>query len=181
MNDNYRVAEEGEVRSLQPHNSMRGHFAWYLYDFIKDDPNIVLICVDLGYGMMDAIRDDFPDQVIITPASEQSAMGVAVGLALSGKIPLIYSITPFILWRCSETIRLYVNAENIPVKIVGSGRDMDYAHDGFSHDATDASELLKIFSNIVEYWPISKESLERDMKEMIYNKKPSFISLKRNW
>ena len=166
-----------------PHNSMRGHFAWHLYDLLKEDKNIVLVLIDLGYGMFDAIKNDFPEQVIITPASEQAAMGIAVGLSYSGKIPLIYSITPFILWRCAETIRLYLNGEPdyTPVKIIGSGRDNDYSHDGFSHDATDAPEFMKIMYNITEYYPKTEDDVLPMLKNMVYNNRPSFYSLKRSW
>lgn len=176
------------MKLAQPHDSMRGHFFWHLYDEMEANKDIVLICVDLGYGAADSLRDDFPDQVIITGASEQAAMGMAVGLALSGKIPLIYSITPFLLWRPAETIRLYVNNENVNVKLIGSGRDGDYSdppkgHDGFSHDAKDAKQFLRQFPNIVQYWPGEDgfSDVGHQLKLMLQNNKPSFMSLKRSW
>lgn len=175
------------MKPIHPHDSMRGHFAWHLYDYMEKDKNIMLVCVDLGYGMFDAIRDGFPDQVIITGASEQAAMGMAVGLALSGKIPLVYSITPFLLWRSAETLRLYLNHENIPVKLIGSGRDTDYEHDGYSHDATDAHAFLELLPNIHQYFP-EKEyvagksfTVAEGLERLLYNGKPTFMSLKRKW
>src|SRR5687768_10786753 len=109
--------------------------------------DIFFITADLGYGLADDIRKDFPGRFINTGAAEQAAMGIAVGLAMSGKIPFVYSITPFLLWRAAETIRLYVNRESVPVKMVGCGRDSDYEHDGFSHYAGDDVSLLRGFRN----------------------------------
>lgn len=165
----------------KPHDSMRGHFAWHLYDEMQANKDIVLICLGLGYGMFDAIRNDMPEQFFEVGASEQAGMGIAVGLALEGKIPLVYSITPFLLWRAAETIRLYLNHESIPVKLVGSGRDTDYEHDGFSHDATDANDLLRLWPNIETYWPTDKLDIALYMVAILNNKKPSFISLRRKW
>ena len=60
-----------------------------------------------------------------------------------------------------------------------SGRDRDYLHDGFSHDATDAREILGFFRNIKTYWPEEKEEIPRLIDEFLYSKEPSALSLKR--
>ncbi len=167
------------MKPIKPHDSMRGYFSYYLYEAMEKNPNIYVITPDLGFGMLDNVRDDFPTRFINTGAAEQSAMGIAVGLAMSGKIPVFYSITPFALFRPAETIRIYVNHEKIPVKIVGGGRDDDYKHDGFSHHAFDAKDLLKVWPNIETYWPSDKEYIQDVVKYMLYNDKPSFLSLSR--
>ena len=167
------------MKPTKPHESQRGYFSWYLYDAMTVNPDIFVLTGDLGYKMLDFIRDDFKDRFINCGASEQTMLDMAVGLALSGKIPFVYSITPFLLSRGHETIRLYIDHEKIPVIICGSGRDDDYAIDGYSHDATDASLILESFPNIIEYWPSSKEGMPRIINEVIEKKVPAFISLAR--
>ena len=163
------------------HQSQRGYFAGCLYNEMSINPNIFLLTGDLGFGMLDKIRDDFPRRFINCGASEQAMMGLGVGLALEGKIPFIYSITTFLLYRPFETIRTYIDHEIIPVKLVGSGRDKDYSHDSTSHWSEDAKPILDCLPNIVQFWPEEKEEIQKVVKEMIKNKKPSFISLKRQW
>lgn len=170
---------------------MRRTFADELYKHMQTNKDIWLIVGDLGYKMFDAIRADFPDRFINTGAAEQAMMGIAVGLALEGKIPFVYSITTFLLYRPFETIRNYVNHEQIPVRLVGSGRDKDYAHDGFSHWSEDAYSLFTphnadplfvkagILDNIHHYWPETKEQIPAIVEEMVTNNKPSFLSLRR--
>jgi|SRR3990167_2046593 len=158
---------------------MRRTFARELLEKAKENKDIFLITADLGYGMWDEFRDALPNQFYNIGASEQAGMGIAVGLALRGKIPFVYSITPFLLWRPAETIRLYLNHEKIPVKLIGSGRDKDYKKDGISHDSTDVRELLAAWSNIVQFWPEDKEEIPNIVNELINNKKPSFLSLRR--
>lgn len=163
----------------QWHNSQRGYFAGALYNRMLENDRVWLVTGDLGYGVFDRIKEDFPDRFLNTGAAEQSMMGIAVGLAMEGKVPFVYSITPFLLWRAAETIRLYVNHEKIPVKLVGSGRDQDYAHDGFSHDALDAQGLLTLWPNIQSRWPEKKEEVPDIVEEMLNRKEPYFVSLTR--
>ena len=161
------------------HPSQRGYFAGELREQMKENENIVLIVCDLGYGVFDKIREDFPDRFYNVMASEQAGLGVAVGMSLEGKTVFIYSITNFLLYRGYEWIRNYIDHENIPVKLVASGRDKDYEHDGISHWSEDAKHVLDNFPNIEQYWPQEKEDVPEMVKEMIENGKPSFISLKR--
>jgi transketolase len=144
-----------------------------LYDLMVKDKNIVFITADLGYFFADRIKNELPDQFYNVGAAEQSMLGVAIGMALSGKIPITYTITPF-YFRCFESIRLYVDHEKIPVIMVGSGRGQDYSHEGFSHDASDHG-IMKQFKNIVFLEPEN----DFDLKEIIYSGKPTYLNLKR--
>lgn len=164
---------------MKRHDSMRGYFAYELYKAIAKDKRIILITGDLGYGMFNQIREQFPNQFINTGAAEQAMMGLAVGLALEGKIPFVYSITTFLLYRPYETIRNYLDHENINVKLIGSGRDKDYAHDGFSHWSNDAKKVLNNFIEIKAHWPTDKEQIPSLLQSMVRNNYPEFLSLKR--
>ena len=73
--------------------NMKLHFSKLLLDKMNKDDRIYFITADLGYKLWDDIREKYPDRCIIMGASEQLAMGSAVGLALDGKIPVVYSIT----------------------------------------------------------------------------------------
>lgn len=110
-------------------------------------------------------------------ASEQVLVGVGVGLAEMGYIPICYSITPFLLYRPFEMIRNYVNHENIPVKLVGSGRDKDYSHDGFTHWAEDDIDIMKELKNIQLYKPA--ELTDELFEEFITSKSPAYLNLSR--
>lgn len=159
------------------HNSQRGWFAGSLYNEMISNQNIIVLTGDLGYGQFDKIRADFPERFINTGAAEQALLDIACGLALEGKMPVVYTITPFYL-RAFETLRTYINHEKIPVHMVGGGRDKDYAHDGFSHDASDIKSFLDPLSNIQQFWPEEKEDVPQMIHDMLIDK-PTFISVKR--
>ena len=138
---------------------MRKQFAKYLHDEMSINEDIYLLTGDLGYGLWDRIKIDYPDRFINTLSSEQLMLGIACGLAMEGKLPVVYSITPFVLYRPFEWIRNYLNHEQVPVKLVGGGRDKDYGYLGFSHWAEEDIDIMSNFKNIELFKP----------KELEYN------------
>ena len=104
-------------------------------------------------------------------------IGMGAGLAMEGKIPVCYSITPFVLYRPFEFIRNYLHHEQIPVKLVGSGRDDDYGPCGFSHYACEDTKVLEALPGIEAFWPQTKEDV--DIEKFLYSGKPSYINLRR--
>lgn len=144
---------------------------------MRENKNIFLLVGDVGYGLFDDLRKEFPNRVINPGASEQLMIGMAVGMAMEGIIPVVYSITPFVLYRPFEFIRNYVNYENIPVKLVGSGRNDDYGVCGFSHYACEDQQVLSLFPNIKTFRPKDKGDI--NIKEFLYNQSPSYINLSR--
>lgn len=156
---------------------MRKQFAEFLHNEMAINENIYLLTGDLGYGLWDRIKIDYPDRFINTLSSEQLMLGMACGLALEGKLPVVYSITPFVIYRPFEWIRNYLDHENIPVKLVGGGRDKDYGYLGFSHWAEEDLDVMGLFKNIKAYKP---DNADTDVfKEFINNKKPSYLNLSR--
>lgn len=156
---------------------MRKVFASLLYDAMKKDSKIFLLTADLGFGILDQIRNDFPNRSMNVGSSEQLMIGTAVGLSEMGFIPVVYSITPFLLYRPFEMIRNYVNNEKINVKLVGSGRDRDYSHDGFTHWGEDDLTIMKSLENIKLYKPT--ELTDHLFEEFLYTAKPAYLNLSR--
>jgi len=163
----------------KPHESQRGYFSAQLYEEMLRNKDVWLLVGDLGYGMFDRHRQVFPERFVNSGAAEVGLLGIAVGLALEGKIPFVYSITPFLLYRPFEVIRNYINKEKLNVKLIGSGRDKDYSHDGFSHWATEDKEVLKLFTNIVPFWPENKEDVPKIVTDITYDKHPVYLNLSR--
>jgi len=142
---------------------------------MSKDSRIFLLTGDLGFGVLDKIRKDFPDRSINMGSCEQLMIGTAVGLAENGYIPVCYSITPFVLFRPYEMIRNYLNHDNINVKLLGTGRDRDY--DGFSHWAEDDIDSLKHFKNIKLYKP--KELTQDVFNDFMFKCGPSYLNVSR--
>jgi transketolase len=157
--------------------TQKQHFSSILHTEMEKDSKIYFLTADLGFDLWNKIKKDFPSRYFNVGASEQLLMGAAIGLALKGKTPIVYSITPFLIYRPFEWIRNYVNYENIPVKMVGSGRGKDYAHDGISHWAYDDVEFISKFKNIKTYYPANLVEVAHDTIDILYNTCPSYLNL----
>jgi transketolase len=156
---------------------MRKEFASFLHGEMSYNERIVLLTGDLGYGLWDQIRIDYPDRFYNVMSSEQLMIGSAVGLAIEGFIPIVYSITPFVIYRPFELLRNYLDHENIPVKLVGGGRNKDYGYLGFSHWAEEDIKVLSTLKNIKLFKP--KKLKNKMCKDFLYNYKPSYLNLSR--
>ena len=73
---------------------MRRRFQELLTEEMRKNEDIVLLVGDVGYKVFDHLREDYPDRVINPGAAEQLMIGMGAGLAMEGKIPVCYSITP---------------------------------------------------------------------------------------
>jgi transketolase len=158
---------------------MRKECAQLLLDEMSVNDRIRVVTADLGFGILDHIRNAYPDRFYNVGAAEQLMIGVAIGMAEEGLVPVCYSMSSFLLYRPFEFLRNYVNYENIPVKLLGSGRDRDYSHDGISHWAHDDEEVLSSLPNIEVYKPAGLEELAIDFTDWIDSAKPAYLNLMR--
>jgi transketolase len=143
------------------------------------DDSLFILLGDLGYGLFDDLREKFPDRCINFGASEQLMIGAAAGMAMSGKIPICYSITPFLLYRPFECIRNYLQEEGLAVKLVGSGRDKDYKDAGYTHHSVEAESILNQLPRIEKFFPQDELQLTQQMNSFVYSKNPAFMSLRK--
>ena len=158
---------------------MRKQFAQHLLSEMYTNPDIYLITGDLGYGLWDSVRTEFPNRFYNVGSSEMVMMGSAIGLAMDGKIPFVYSITPFAIYRPFEMIRNYLNHERIAVNILGGGRDMDYGYLGFSHWATEDVKVISLFEHIRTFKPNTEDELDVAFRFSVDNKVPTYINLRK--
>ncbi len=158
---------------------MKKDFWDYMLKVMDENPDVYIISAGLGWPRTDEFAKKYKERFIQTEASEQTAADICVGLSYSGKIPVMYTITPFYL-RCWETIRTYINHEKLKVIMIGAGRNDDYSkHDGFSHEAGDISEHMDLMKNIKQFYPNTKPELEYAINDAIGGKNPTFISVRK--
>mgnify|MGYP003137355813 FL=1 len=158
---------------------MRKEFSKLLHREMGKNENIVLLTGDLGYGLWDRIRIDYPNRFWNVGSSEQLLLGAAVGMAMEGKIPFVYSITPFLIYRPFEVIRNYIDHEQVPVKLIGGGRDRDYGYLGFSHWAEEDKKVMSCFENIKMIHPQDTKQVKAALMSSINDNSPYYINLKR--
>lgn len=158
---------------------MRLTFANLLNEEMSRNTKVRMITADLGYGILDCVREHHPTTTYNVGAAEQLMLGVAIGLAQEELIPVCYSMSSFVLYRPFEFIRNYLNYELTNVKLVGSGRDKDYDHDGISHWAHDDEAVLASVPNVKIYKPADINELQAIFPEFINTPGPAYLNIKR--
>ena len=156
---------------------MRHQFVSCLIEEMRKNDKIFVLTGDLGYGLFDDLKQEFPNRFVNVGSCEQLMIGMAVGMSYEGWIPICYSITPFVIYRPFEFIRNYLDHEMANVKLVGGGRNKDYHNLGFSHQAEDDMEIMKTFKNIESFKPNNLS--EELIRLFLYNGRPSYINLVR--
>ena len=96
-------------------------------------------------------------------------------MALEGLKPWIYTITPFLIERPFEQIKLDINQQNVNVKLIGFA---DYPTLGPTHTELDGKTLMQLFNNITSFFPIDGDETQTMTYQAYEKNGPAFISLK---
>ena len=88
---------------------MRRKFGKLICELANKDKKIVLLVGDIGYGIFNDFRSKHPKRFFNLGICEQSLIGTASGMALEGLKPWVYTITPFLIERPFEQIKLDID------------------------------------------------------------------------
>lgn len=156
---------------------MRTAFINSLIECSRENKNIWLLTADLGFSVLEKFREEFPDRFINVGVAEQNMIGVAAGLALSGKKVFVYSIANFPTLRCLEQIRNDICYHNLDVTVVAVGGGMSYGSLGFTHHGLEDLAILRTLPNITVSAP--GDPLETQIITTLFcnSKGPSYLRL----
>lgn len=156
---------------------MRAEFVNALNPLIKNDEKAVFLTGDLGYRALEETASMLGPRFINAGVAEQNMMGMAAGMALAHFRPWVYSIIPFVTFRCFEQIRNDVCFHNLPVRIVGNGGGYTYGVMGSTHHALEDLGVLKMLPNMYLYFPCAPEQVEAVVQEIHQRIGPSYLRL----
>lgn len=155
---------------------MRRQFGKTIIRLAEKDERIVLLIGDV-YQEMDEYVEKFPDRFFNIGLCEQSMISIAAGMAIEGLRPVVYTLTPFLIERPFEQIKIDIDEQNLPVMLVGNA---DYPTHGPTHRPLNAEGLVGLLKNTVGYFPRSMAETEKAMIDSYLMAAPSIICLKRD-
>lgn len=123
---------------------MRRHFVQTLVDIAHNDPRVVLLTADLGFGVLEGFASDFPNRFFNVGVAEANMAGLATGLAEAGYIPFMYSIATFATLRPYEQLRNGPGLHCLPARLVGIGGGFEYGINGLTHAALEDYGALRL-------------------------------------
>lgn len=154
---------------------MRKAFGRTIVKLAEKDPTLILLTGDVEQEMTE-FKSRFPYRFYNLGLCEQSIISMAAGMALEGLRPVVYSITPFLLERPFEQIKIDIDEQCLPVMLIGYA---DYPTHGPTHRPLNAPGLVGLFKNIVPFFPNSAQETEWAMLDAHSFRQPSVICLKK--
>ena len=117
-------------------------------------PSVVVLTADLAESTrVQDFQKAFPERFFEMGVAEQNMMGVAAGLALSGKIPFVSSYAVFSPGRNWDQLRVSVCYSQANVKIAGSHVGLSVGADGATHQALEDIGMTRSLPNLVVLCP----------------------------
>ena len=155
---------------------MRRAFGKTIVELAQRDEKLILLIGDVEQNM-DEYKAKFPNRFMNLGLCEQTMIGIAAGMAMEGLRPIVYSITPFLIERPFEQIKLDLDQQKLPVILVGYA---DYPTHGPTHSALNAEGLMALLKNTRSYFPKNLEETSKALIDAYESKGPAFVSLKRD-
>ncbi|NUO09109.1 MAG: transketolase [Candidatus Brocadia sp.] len=145
--------------------------------YARNDKRIVLLVCDMGFGVTDKFKEEFPDRIFNMGMMEQGTVSIASGMAMTGLLPIVYSIVNFLVFRSIEQIRNDVVIQDLNVKFIATGVNNYFRFLGSSHCCGEDDKKIMKLINIRVFDPYETENVAFDnmVQEWITDEKSGYI------
>lgn len=134
--------------------AQRAYYGKALTELAKERTDIVVLDADLaGSTKTSEFKKVAPERFVEVGIAEQNMIGIASGLAASGKTVFASTFAVFATGRCWEQIRLSVAYPRMNVKIVATHCGISVGADGASHQALEDMAIMRALPNMVVISP----------------------------
>lgn len=149
----------------------------YVIPYAREDRRIILLVCDMGFGVADKFKEEFPDRIFNMGMMEQGTVGIAAGMAMTGLIPIVYSIVNFIVFRSLEQVRNDVVMQNLNVKFIATGVNNYFKFLGNTHCCGEDDKKIMQLINMKVFDPYEMEKVRFDkmVEEWITDRKAGYI------
>jgi transketolase len=123
--------------------SVREAYGKTLLELGMENQDIVVLDADLSRSTMTQFfAREFPERFFDCGIAEQNMIGIAAGLAASGKIPFASTFAVFVPGRCFDQIRMSIAQPQLNVKLVVTHGGISVGEDGTSHQSIEDLSLI---------------------------------------
>lgn len=150
-----------------------------LLKLAEDNPNLVLLTGDLGFGVFEEFEKRFPKQYYNVGIGEQNMIGLAAGLALDGKKVFVYSIGNFPTLRCLEQVRNDLCYHQLNVTLISQGGGFNYGGLGMSHHTTEDLSILRALPELTIVAPSNQSDTSSAVAQLFENHGVGYLRLEK--
>lgn len=139
----------------------------------KDDRYMVM--TSENRAAMRNITSKIKNNFIDTGITEQTMIGMAAGLALRGRTPIVHALATFLTMRAFEFIRTDVGIGNLPVKIVGAVPGFLSDGNGPTHQAIEDVSIMRGIPNMNVFCPTDEDDMLKCLPKVFASPSPFYI------
>jgi len=160
--------------------SLRETYGKTLVELGRENPDIVVLDADLCRSTMTHyFAREFPSRAFDCGVAEQNMIGIAAGLAASGKIPFASTFAVFAPGRCFDQIRMSIAQPRLNVKIVATHGGISVGEDGTSHQSIEDLSLICSLPGFTVIVPADAIETAQAVRAAAANYGPFYIRLCR--
>jgi len=160
--------------------SLREAYGKTLVELGKENPDIVVLDADLSPSTMTRFfASEFPNRFFDCGIAEQNMVGIAAGLAASGKIPFASTFAVFVPGRSFDQIRMSIAYSQLNVKLVATHAGISVGEDGASHHSIEDLSLICSLPGFTVIVPADAIETTQAVKTAAASYGPFFIRLCR--
>mgnify|MGYP003288334819 CR=1 FL=1 len=146
---------------------------------VGGDDRVVVLTGDLRDSTRtEKFAETFPERFFDVGIAERNMLGIAAGLALSGKVPWAASFAAFVAGRF-ETLRVSVAYQEANVRIVGTHSGIGVGDDGYSQMALEDIAGIRALPNVSIVNPCDAIETERAVEYLVDHVGPAYLRLTR--
>jgi len=160
--------------------SVREVYGKTLVELGRENPDIVVLDADLSRSTMTQLfAREFPERFFDCGIAEQNMVGIAAGLAASGKIPFASSFAVFAPGRCFDQLRMSIAQPGRNVKLVATHGGITVGEDGTSHHSIEDLSLICALPGFTVIVPADAIETAQAVRVAATNYGPFYIRLCR--
>jgi len=146
----------------------------FLLDLLGKDERYVILTAENRAAMRN-LPGKIKDRFIDVGIAEQTMVGIAAGLALRGRIPIVHALSTFLTMRAFEFIRTDVGIGNLPVKLMGAFSGFLSEANGPTHQAVEDISLMRGIPNVNVFSPSDEEDMIIGLPKVFASPNPYYI------
>jgi transketolase len=147
--------------------TMRDRFAEVTEQLLEEEDRLTVVLADIGGDRLARAQHRRPGRVINVGIREQLLIGVAGGLALEGRRPLVHSYAPFLVERPFEQIKLDLGHQDVGAVLVSIGASYDAPREGRTHQAPGDVALLDTLDGWTVHVPGHADEAELHLRRAV--------------
>ncbi len=155
--------------------TMRQQMGQTVNEFLEQDDRLVVVLAEISTQLFRETSS--PERVINVGIMEQTMVSVAAGLANEGFIPVIHSITPFLVERPFEQIKDDFCYQRLGGNFISTGASYDYSIEGMTHHGPGDVQILRSLPGMQIVVPGTPGEFDRLFREAYANGSPTYYRL----